>query len=220
MHGAHPCITCKKLYASWRVSCRIAGRHLVLSGGNTTHIKISDDCAVYVCTVVSSQHQASLLWRGLGFLATFALQSWLMCSILRIMPLQLGASVVTVDDRFLVRSICSIFVVYRSAFIPAYPYSISTQLNQEDAHTWASSCKNSSWRVWYLPSACCLALVRLLRSQLSYAGLLYIKLTTSPVSTECIHEATLCQSLKDNRKHNHTEIIWNWDFWGVADSTV
>ena len=27
------------------------------------------------------------------------------------------------------------------------------------------------------------------------------------VTIECIHEATSCQSLKDNRKHNHTKVI-------------
>lgn len=97
------------------LACRIAGRHLVLSSGNTTHNKLLDDCAVYLCTVVSSQHQASLLWRGLGLLATFALQSCLMCSILRIMSLQLGASVVTVDDRCPERSVCGIFVVCRGS---------------------------------------------------------------------------------------------------------
>ncbi len=139
-------------------------------------------------------------------MATFALQSCLVCSILRILSLQLGASVVTVDDRFPVRSICGIFVVCRSICIPAYPCSISTiqkthileQAHARTRHGVFDTCHQH---------VVLLALVRLLGSQLSYAGLLYIKLTTVPVSIECIHEATSCQSSKDNRKHNHTEVI-------------
>ena len=138
-------------------------------------------------------------------MATFALQSCLVCSILRILSLQLGASVVIVDGRFPIRSICSIFVVCRSAFIPAYPCSIQplkryTYLSKlmQECHGVFDTCHQH---------VVLLALVRLLRSRLSYAGLLYIKLTTVPVTIECIHAATSCQSLKDNRKHNHTEVI-------------
>ena len=178
----------------------------MLSGGNPTHTKMSDDCAVYLCTLVSSQHQASLLSRGLGFLATFALQSCLMCSILRILSLQFGCECVTVDDKFPVRSICSIIVVCRSALITAYPCSISTihkthileQAHARTRHGVFDTCHQH---------VVLLALVRLLRSRLPYAGLLYIKLTTFPMTIECTHEATSCQSLKDNRKHNHTEVI-------------
>ena len=102
-----------------------------------------------------------------------------MCSILRILSLQLGASVVIVDDRFPVRSICSIFVVCRSAFIPAYACSISTIekihiLEQVHARTCPGVFDTCHQHVVLL------ALVRLLRSRLSYAGLLYIKLTTFP----------------------------------------
>lgn len=50
-----------------------------------------------------------------------------------------------------------------------------------------------------------LALVRILGFQLSYEGLLYIKLTTFPGSIERIHEATECQS-KDNKKYHHTKL--------------
>ena len=122
------------------------------------------------------------------------------------MSLQLGASVVTVDDRCPERSVCGIFVVCRGAFVPAYPCSISTiqkthTLEQAHARTRHGVFDTCHQHVVLL------ALVRLLGSQLSYAGLLYIKLTTFPVSIKCIHEATSCQSLKDNREYNHTEVI-------------
>ena len=138
-----------------------------------------------------------------------------MCSILRIMSFQLGASVVTVDDRCLGRSVCGTFVVCRGAFVPAYPCSISTiqkthTLEQAHARTRHGVFDTCHQHVVLL------ALVRLLGSQLSYAGLLYIKLTTFPVSIKCIHEATSCQSLKDNRKHNHTEVILKLGLLGLG----
>lgn len=153
--------------------------HLVLSGGNATHIKMSDDCAVYLCTLVSSQHQASLLWRGLGFLAILHCKAASCARYSGSCRFNLGASVVTVDDRFPVRSICSIIVVCRSALITTYPCSISTTQKTnilEQAHAWTchgvfDTCHQH---------AMLLALVRLLMSRLSYAGLLYIKLTTFP----------------------------------------
>ncbi len=149
-------------------------------------------------------------------MATFALQSWLVCSILRVLSLQLGASVVTVDDGFPVRSICSIFVVYRSALIPAYPRSVSiiqnthilTQAHARTRHGVFDTCHQH---------VVLLALVRLLRSQLSYAGLLYIKLTSFPVSTECVHEA--CQSIKDTRKYNHAKINFETGAFGAGLTT-
>ena len=198
IHASHA----RSLNHSWHVSCRIAGRHLVLSGGNPTHIKMSDDCAVYLCTLVSSQHQASLLWRGLGFLATFALQSCLMCSILRIPSLQFGCECCYCGWQVS----CSIIVVCRSALITTYPCSISTIQKThilEQAHAWTCHGVFDTCHQHVV----LLALVRVLRSRLSYAGLLYIKLTTFPVTIECIHEATSCQSLKDNRKHNQTKVI-------------
>ena len=62
-----------------------------------------------------------------------------------------------------------------------------------------------------------LALVRLLRSQLSYAGLLNIKLTSFPVSTECVHEA--CQSMKDTRKYNHAKLNFVTGAFGAGLTT-
>ena len=72
---------------AWSNAQSASMHHLVLYGENTTHIKRSDDCAVYLCTVVSSQ--ASLLRRD--FLAAFALWSCLMCLILRVLSLWVRA---------------------------------------------------------------------------------------------------------------------------------
>ena len=159
----------------------MAGCHLVLSGENTTDIKRSDDCAVHLCTMVSSQ--ASLLRRGLGFLAAFALWSCLVCSILRVLSLQLGASVVTKDDSLPVSTIAVVFLLPVETPL-VQPTHVALQPFRT-RHGMFDDCHQH---------VVLLSLVRLPGSQLSYASLLYIKLTTLTVLKEHIHEATACQS--------------------------
>ncbi|DBA76896.1 TPA: hypothetical protein ACH3X1_009497 [Trebouxia sp. C0004] len=99
------------------------------------------------------------------------------------------------DDRFPVRSICGIFVVCRSISIPAYPCSISTIqkthiLEQAHARTRHGVFDTCHQHVLLL------ALVRLLGSQLSYAGLLYIMVVFGHKTSRPACRLSVCKSVR------------------------